>query len=65
MDNHSFTIPSLVNAQARAFGNKLALISNQNSFTYFQIDELSSIIASNLISLGVEKGIELLFGRPT
>ncbi|SVB20796.1 uncharacterized protein METZ01_LOCUS173650, partial [marine metagenome] len=35
MDNHSFTIPSLVNAQARAFGNKLALISNQSSFTYF------------------------------
>ena len=64
MDNHSFTIPSLVNAQARAFGNKLALISNQNSFTYFQIDELSSIIASNLISLGVEKGDRVAIWAP-
>ena len=64
MDNHSFTIPSLVNAQARAFGNKLALISNQNSFTYFQIDELSTIIASNLISLGVEKGDRVAIWAP-
>ena len=48
MDNHSFTIPSLVNAQARAFGNKLALISNQNSFTYFQIHTICKFIVPKI-----------------
>ena len=64
MDNHSFTIPSLVNSQAKNFGQKLALVSNQNSFSYSQIDELSSIIASNLVSLGLTKGDRVAIWAP-
>ena len=64
MDNHSFTIPSLVNSQAKNFGEKLALVSNQNFFSYSQIDELSTIIASNLVSLGLTKGDRVAIWAP-
>ncbi len=64
MDIHSFTIPSLVNSQAKKFGDKLALISDQNSFSYSQVDEFSSIIASNLVSLGLAKGDRVAIWAP-
>ena len=64
MDIHSFTIPSLVNSQAKKFGDKLALVSDQNSFSYSQVDEFSSIIASNLVSLGLAKGDRVAIWAP-
>tara|TARA_B100001250_G_scaffold414616_1_gene454673 strand:- start:2282 stop:3823 length:1542 start_codon:yes stop_codon:yes gene_type:complete len=64
MDTHSFTIPSLVNSQAKKFGDKLVLVSDQNSFSYSQVDEFSSIIASNLVSLGLAKGDRVAIWAP-
>ncbi len=64
MDIHSFTIPSLVNSQAKNLGEKLALVSDQNSFSYSQIDKFSSIIASNLVSLGLTKGDRVAIWAP-
>ena len=49
---------------ARRFGNKVALVSGDRSFTFRQLDQLSSALAAGLVELGIRPGDRVTLYAP-
>jgi len=58
------TIPELIKMQAAALGAKEALITENQTLTFEELESQSTDIAKNLISIGVEKGDRLAIWAP-
>ena len=59
------TIPELITLQAHEYGDKYALVTEQQSITYAELDAQSTEIAKNLINIGVDKGDRIAIWPPT
>ena len=58
------TIPELIKLQAHEYGDKYALVTEQQSITYAELDAQSTEIAKNLINIGVDKGDRIAIWAP-
>ena len=58
------TIPELIKIQAVAFGAKEALVTENQTLTFEELESQSTDIAKNLIRIGVEKGDRLAIWAP-
>ena len=58
------TIPELIKLQAHEYGEKYALVTEQQSITYAELDAQSTEIAKNLINIGVDKGDRIAIWAP-
>jgi long-chain acyl-CoA synthetase len=50
---------------ARRFGDKTALVIEGRSFSFRELDDLSSALAASLVSLGVKPGNRVTLYAPT
>lgn len=57
--DHSVPIEGVIAAVARCIPDKVAVVTDKASFTYADIDRISTVMAKNLAALGVSKGIKV------
>ena len=50
------TIPELIKIQAATLGSKEALVTDNQTLTFEELETQSTDIAKHLVSIGVEKG---------
>ncbi len=55
-DSRNYTVLDLIEIQVNNRPNEVALIAEQDSFTYKELDEVSNAVAGHLINAGVGKG---------
>ena len=60
----SLTIPALIKYQAENLGSKSALISDQETLSFLELDNLSTNIATHLIDLNVLPGDRVAIWAP-
>ena len=58
------TIPALIKHQAESLGSKLALISDHETLSFLELDNLSTNIATHLIDLNISPGDRVAIWAP-
>ena len=61
---NTLTIPALIKSQAENFSSKPALISEQETLSFSDLDNLSTNIATHLIDLGILQGDRVAIWAP-
>ena len=61
---NTFTIPALIKLQAKNFSSKPALISENETLSFADLDNLSTNIATHLIDLGILQGDRVAIWAP-
>ena len=61
---NTFTIPALIKFQAENFSEKPALISENETLSFEDLDNLSNNIATHLIDLGILQGDRVAIWAP-
>ena len=60
----SLTIPALIKHQAKNLGSKPALISDHETLSFLELDNLSTNIATHLIELNILPGDRVAIWAP-